>query len=193
VMGKTVLLYAGAIGEPQGLDFLVDTCKRLRDEPTFHCIVAGSGVAEPRLRAKAETEGLGNLSFLGRWPITDMTRLMSIGDIHLVSLRADALAVVAMPSKLAATLACAKPVIVAALGDAAGVVQRANAGWTCSPGNVDQLEACVRAALAASPITLQAMGDRGRTAYEAEFAVGTAVNRVERLLMGTPIEDKHVA
>jgi colanic acid biosynthesis glycosyl transferase WcaI len=193
INGKTVLLYAGAIGEPQGLDVLVEACMRLRDEPSFHCIVAGSGIAEPRLRAQAKREGLENISFLGRWPIKDMTRLMSIGDIHLVSLRSDPLAQVAMPSKLPATLACGKPVIVAALGDAAGVIARAGAGWMCSPGNVEELETAIRAALAASPVALRTMGQRGRKAYEAEFAVDTAVDRLERLLSGANIEGKDVA
>jgi glycosyltransferase involved in cell wall biosynthesis len=193
ITGKTVLLYAGAIGEPQGLDVLIEACVRLKDESSFHCIVAGSGVAEPRLRAQVKRERLANISFLGRWPIKDMTRLMSVGDIHFVSLRSDPLAQLAMPSKLPATLACGKPIIVAALGDAASVVARAGAGWSCPPGNVEQLETAIRAALAASPVTLQTMGQRGRKAYEAEFAVGTAVDRLEQLLSGAEIEGKDVA
>src|SRR3989454_8004344 len=120
VKGKTILLYAGAMGEPQGLDPLIEVCGHLRDEPDFHCLIAGSGAAEPRLRSRAEAMGLTNVSFLGRWPITDISRLMSIGDIHLVSLRADPLAEVAMPSKVPATLACGRPIIVAAQGEAAG-------------------------------------------------------------------------
>ena len=44
INGKTVLLYAGAIGEPQGLYVLVEACARLRDQRGFHCIIAGSGV-----------------------------------------------------------------------------------------------------------------------------------------------------
>jgi putative colanic acid biosynthesis glycosyltransferase WcaI len=193
IRGKTVLLYAGAIGEPQGLDVLIEACMRLRDEPTFHCVVAGSGIVESRLRAHAEREALRNISFLGRWPIKDMTRLMSIGDIHLVSLRSDPLAQVAMPSKLPATLACGKPVIVAARGDAAGVVARAGAGWVCSPGNAEELETAIRAALAASPGALRAMAQRGRKAYESEFAVVTNVGRLERLLSGAKIEGKDAA
>lgn len=193
ITGKTVLLYAGAIGEPQGLDILVEACIRLRNEPSFHCIVAGSGIAEPRLRAQAKREGLTNISFLGRWPIQDITRLMSIGDIHFVSLRSDPLAQHAMPSKIPATLACGKPIIVAALGEAAGVVARAGAGWCCSPGNVDELETAIRTALAASPRRLQTIGQSGRKAYESEFAVGTAVDRLERLLSGADLEGLDVA
>src|SRR5207302_7086103 len=132
-----------AIGEPQGLDPLIEVCAQLRDDPVFHCLIAGSGAAEPRLRARAEEISLQNISFLGRWPITDITRLMSIGDVHLVSLRRDPLAELAMPSKVPATLACGKPMIVAAEGEAARVVSESGAGWACTPGDRDGLEAAL--------------------------------------------------
>jgi glycosyltransferase involved in cell wall biosynthesis len=183
VKGKTILLYVGAIGEPQGLDSLIEVCGHLRDEPGFHCLIAGSGAAEWRLRARAKELRLTNVSFLGRWPIEDITRLMSIGDIHLVSLRQDPLAEVAMPSKVPATLACGKPIIAAAQGEAAGVVSRSGAGWTCIPGDRSGLEVAIRAALAAGADSLRAMGQKAREAYETEFAVAIGVDRIEQLLV----------
>jgi len=190
VTGKLVLLYVGAIGEPQGLDPLIEVCGQLRDEPAFHCVIAGSGAAEPRLRARAEELRLENVSFLGRWPITDITRLMSIGDVHLVSLRGDPLAELAMPSKVPATLACGKPMIVAAAGEAAAVVSGAGAGWACTPGDRDGLEAAVRDALAAGACRLREMGRQARKAYETEFAVKIGVDRVEWLLAGENAGEK---
>ena len=187
VEAKTVLLYAGAIGEPQGLDTLIEACNGLRDEPNFHCLIAGSGTAEPRLREQVKEKHVANVSFLGRWPIGDMARLMSIGDVHFVSLHSDALSEVAMPSKVPATLACAKPVIAAALGDAARVIVRSGAGWTCPPGDSNQLEAAIRTALDASPSVLQTMGQLGRKTYEEEFAVNIGVGRVEELLAGRKV------
>jgi glycosyltransferase involved in cell wall biosynthesis len=193
VKDKTILLYAGAIGEPQGLDPMIEVCGRLRDEPTFHCLIAGSGAAEARLRARADAMRLTNVSFLGRWPINDITRLMSIGDVHLVSLRADPLAEVAMPSKIPATLACGKPIIVSARGEAAAVVSRSGAGWACSPGDPGALEAAVRQALAIGVGRLREMGQKARRAYEAEFAVAIGVDRVEHLLAGGNLQAEYVS
>jgi glycosyltransferase involved in cell wall biosynthesis len=192
VHGKTVLLYAGALGEPQGLDPLIEVCGYLRDEPGFHCLIAGSGSAEPRLRARAQELRLTNVSFLGRWPIQDISRLMSIGDVHLVSLRTDPLAELAMPSKVPATLASGKPMIVAAQGEAAGVVSRSNAGWACSPGDPYALEAAIRQALAAGVGRLREMGQKALEAYEAEFAVDIGVDRVEQLLGGGKLREQYV-
>jgi glycosyltransferase involved in cell wall biosynthesis len=184
VSGKKVLLYAGTIGEPQGLDTLVRVCAELKDRPDFHCLIAGTGLAEGRLRAMAAEHKLDNVSFLGRWPTHDMTRLMSVGDIHFVSLRSNPLAEIAMPSKIPATLACGKPLIVAAGGEAAAVVARSGAGWTCAPGDARDLEATIRIAIDANDCTHREMGRRAREAYESEFAVRLGVERIERLLAG---------
>lgn len=186
VVGKRVLLYAGALGEAQGLTTLLEVCDRLRDEPSLHCLIAGSGVAEPKLRAEAESRKLGNVTFLGPWPAGDMNRLMSVGDVHFISLRSDSISEIAMPSKLPATLACGKPLIVAARGDVADVVARAGAGWVCPPGDANELETAVRASLAASDCDLNQLGRLSRDAYEAEFAASIGVDRIERLLMGAP-------
>src|SRR6202035_18661 len=117
-------------------------------------------------------------------------RLMSIGDVHLVSLRADPIAEVAMPSKVPATLACAKPIIAAARGEVANVVSQSGAGWACAPGDRSGLEVAIREALAAGAVTLRTMGQKARAAYEAEFAVGISVDRVEQLLAGGKAGDK---
>lgn len=180
--GKRVLLYAGAIGEAQGLEVLVEACDRLKDTREFYCVIAGSGIAEARLREEVANKDLKNIRFLGRWPTADMTRLMSVGDVHLVILRADPLAEVAMPAKLPATLACGKPVIVAARGEAEGVVSRSHSGWTCGPGDADELEASIRLAIGADESELARIGRRARATYEAEFAVKIGVERIEQLL-----------
>jgi glycosyltransferase involved in cell wall biosynthesis len=187
--GKRVLLYAGALGEAQGLDVLLKACDRVKDAPDFHCVIAGSGIAEERLREEAADRRLPNITFLGRWPTRDMTRLMSIGDVHLVSLRADPLAEVAMPSKLPASLACGKPLIVAARGEAEAVVSRSQSGWTCQPGDPNQLEASIRSAIEATDAELEMLGQNARATYDGEFAVKIGVSRIESLLMrGTSVD-----
>ncbi len=179
---RRVLLYAGTIGETQGLDTLLEACARMLDEPRFHCLIAGTGIAEPRLRAQASESNLANVTFLGRWPTQDMTRLMSLGDAHYVSLRADAIAEVAMPSKLPAILACGKPLIVAAEGDAQELVTRSGAGWHCPPGDVSELECAIREMVSTDDRTLADLGHRARQVFEDEFAMHVGIGRIEALL-----------
>ena len=76
-----MLLYAGNLGYTQGLDALLDACYQLRDLPEFHCLIAGSGTAQDRLRSRAAQLSLRNRRFLGRRSTAEMGALMSIGDV----------------------------------------------------------------------------------------------------------------
>ena len=70
---RIVILYAGALGEAQGLEAVIDACA-LVDDPSFLLLIAGSGSAEDRLRTRAA--GLGDrVRFLGRVPADRMTAL----------------------------------------------------------------------------------------------------------------------
>lgn len=176
-----VLLYAGNLGDAQGLDALLEACHRLGDLRRFRCLIAGSGTAEARLRRRAGELSLENVTFLGRWPTDDMGRLFSIGDVHLISLKDHPLSTITLPSKAPAILAAGRPLIAAARGDLADIVRRAGAGWAIPPESVDELEGAVRAAYA-DRSNLVNLGMSGRRYYEEHLSLGRTVTRVEALL-----------
>jgi glycosyltransferase involved in cell wall biosynthesis len=182
VADSFVVLYAGNLGDAQGLDGLVEACARLGDLPRLRCLVAGSGTAEGRLRARAERLRLTNLTFLGRWPAADMGGLMSIGDVHVVSLNDHPLASITMPSKLPATLASGRAVCAVATGETARVVEHAGAGWTVPPGDPCALAGALRAAYAMGREGTAEVGGRARRYYEAELALDRGVDTIEGLL-----------
>jgi len=177
-----VLLYAGNLGYTQGLDALLDACAQLRDLPGFHCLVVGSGTAEEALRARAANLSLRNLSFLGQRPPAEMGALMSIGDLHLVSLNNHPLASMTLPSKLVATLASARPVLAIATGETARVVRDAQAGWTVAPGDSDGLVDAVRQAHDAGRVGTDRLGAAGHRYYQRELSTERGVDTIETLL-----------
>jgi glycosyltransferase involved in cell wall biosynthesis len=189
VKDRWVLLYAGSLGNAQGLDTLLEACALLRHRVEFHCLIAGSGVAEERLRGTARTLGLKNVTFLGRWPSEDMTRLMAVGDVHLVSLGASPLAGIAMPSKLQAILASGRPLIVAANGEAADIAEASGAGWVCPPGDAAALAQTVAEAMDTPERARDDLGRSGLEYYKREFSVRSGVNKIERLLEAANLGD----
>ena len=62
---QIVLLYAGALGEAQGLHSLIDACAKVTD-PRFVAIIAGSGRGEGSLREQARRAQVPNVRFIGR-------------------------------------------------------------------------------------------------------------------------------
>ena len=177
-----VLLYAGNLGYTQGLDTLLDACARLRDLPGFHCLVVGSGTAEEGLRALAASLSLHNVTFLGRRPPAEMGALMSIGDLHLVSLSDHPLASITLPSKLLATLASGRPALAVATGETARVVRDAGAGWTVTPGDAEGLVDALRHAHAVGRVGTDRFGAAARRYYERELSTERGVDAIETLL-----------
>ncbi|MET7471041.1 glycosyltransferase family 4 protein [Micromonospora sp. NPDC005222] len=178
---RVVLVYAGALGEAQGLDALLDACALVHDS-RFVCLIAGSGVSEDRLRERARSAGLDNVRFLGRVPSERMPAVMAAGDIHFVSLRDTAMSACTMPSKMQAILAAGRALLVAAPGDAAEVARESGGGITARPGDPESIAAALREACQMGREKLRLLGQAGRRHYERQFAADLGIRRVEQEL-----------
>ncbi|GIJ09561.1 glycosyltransferase family 4 protein [Micromonospora andamanensis] len=178
---QVVLVYAGALGEAQGLDSLIDACARTSD-PRFVCLIAGSGTTEDRLRRRAEAAGATNVRFLGQLPRDRMPALMATGDAHYVSLRRGGMSAYTMPSKVQATLAAGRALLVAAEGDAAAVARDSGAGITARPGDPDSIADALRELCDLGREKLELLGQAGRVHYDRVFSVAVGAERVERAL-----------
>lgn len=176
-----VMLYAGALGEAQGLTTLIEACAKI-DDPRFRCLIAGSGNSETTLRGRADELDATNVRFLGRLPQEQMTALMATGDINYVGLKPNALSPITMPSKTQAGLAAGRPLVVAADGDVAAVIHESGAGFTADPRDPGDIVAAIRDACALGRDGLQQMGTLARNYYARTFSVDHGVRRIESLL-----------
>ncbi len=176
-----VLLYAGTLGEAQGLSTLLEACAQVTD-PRFVCLMAGSGIGESRLREHAARVGAHNVRFLGRLPQEAMTRLMATGDLNYVGLSPHPLSRVTMPSKTQSGLAVGRALLVAAEGDVATVVRDNDLGFVADPADSRDIAAAIQRACTLGRPGLSAMGSRARTYYLDTFSVAHGVGRVEALL-----------
>jgi colanic acid biosynthesis glycosyl transferase WcaI len=105
------VLYAGNIGEKQGLDILVETSRILRTNEKILFVICGEGAARRELVELAI--GLDNIRFYPLQPVEKLNQLLNLADIHVLPQRAD-VADLVMPSKLTGMLASGKAVIATA-------------------------------------------------------------------------------
>ncbi|HCS61362.1 MAG TPA: hypothetical protein DIW46_08205 [Microbacterium sp.] len=178
---RIVLLYAGALGEAQGLDTLIDACA-LRPDLPLEVLIAGSGVDEESLRRKAVELGRSNITFLGRIDETKMRSLYEAADACYLSLSAHVLSKITMPSKTQAILYSGKPVLCAAEGDVAELIEGQGVGLTADPGDVMSIAAALDELCGLGRTALAAMGERAAALYEEEFSARRLGDRAEGLL-----------
>jgi colanic acid biosynthesis glycosyl transferase WcaI len=137
-----IVLYAGNMGEKQGLEIIIETAKKLEDDPNIHFVLCGNGAARERLVRAAN--GMRNIRFLPVQPSEKFNQLLNTADIHLLPQRRDTEDLV-MPSKLTGIFACGGIVIATARKDTelANVVHAAE-GIVCTPGDSSEMSALIK-------------------------------------------------
>ena len=106
-----VALYAGNMGQKQGLDLLTDVARRLSHRSDLRFVFCGAG--SYRRTLLADVEHLPNVTLLPLQPSERLNDLLNLADIHLLPQRADAADLV-MPSKLTGMLASGRAVLATA-------------------------------------------------------------------------------
>ena len=178
------VMYAGNVGDVQGLETLVHAVSELGDLPDLRVKVVGEGVARDRLISLCRDVGVEKqFDFVGAHPVSEMSRLMATADVQLVSLRDLPLFHATMPSKVQAILACGQPVIVSAPGDAAELVRESGAGIVAAPEDPGALALAIRGAYALRGEGLLEMGRSGHAFYEAELCAAIGAARLETSLL----------
>ncbi|MBU2787792.1 WcaI family glycosyltransferase [Acidithiobacillus sp. YTS05] len=163
---SVLVLYAGNMGEKQGLEVVLEAARLCADEPRLQFLMVGAGGAQSRLERQAAAMGLQNLRFLPVQPVQRLPEMLAAGDIHLVVQRRDAADLV-MPSKLTNILAAGRPCVATvdpgtALYD---VVTGAHTGLATTPEDPAALAGAIRT-LASDPELRKICGDNARAYAE---------------------------
>lgn len=173
---RLVVLYAGNLGEKQGLEILVEAAKRTQYHRRIVWVIAGSGGAKKRLEAMAA--GLPNLRWLPLQPLERLNELLNLADIHVLPQRADAADLV-MPSKLTGMLASGRPVVATAAPQTQVGRVVPGRGVCVAPGDAEALAAAV-IELADDPARRQELGLHARAYAEAYLGYDAIMTDFER-------------
>ncbi len=180
--GKINIVYAGTIGMAQGLDTILEAADLLHDRRDVQFVLAGDGTDLARLKEAVHTRGLTNVIFLGRLPAEEMPRIYALADVLLIHLRDDPLFRITIPHKVFTYMASGKPVLAAVAGDVASVIESAEAGLTCAPGDAAALASAARELLALPEAKRCQLGENGRLAACKHYARAPLVAQIDHLL-----------
>jgi glycosyltransferase involved in cell wall biosynthesis len=162
---RSLALYAGLHGIAQGLDQLLAAAAKLEDED-LQLVLIGDGPEKTALLEEAKARQLRNVTFLPPQPRDAMSTLLASADIAVVPLKMRIPG--AVPSKLYEAMASGLPVVLAAEGEAAEIVQSGRSGIVVTPGDVDGLANALRR-LARSADERLRLGAAGRAMAVERF------------------------
>jgi len=111
---RKIVLYAGSMGNKQGLEMVLETAKVLQnDDPDIMFLLVGEGSAKEGLVQRAGELGLRNVVFKPLQSPEDFPALLTLADLHLV-VQKKGVAEAFMPSKLTGILAVGGMAIITA-------------------------------------------------------------------------------
>ncbi|BDG74978.1 glycosyltransferase family 4 protein [Roseomonas fluvialis] len=161
---ECLAVYAGAHGRANGLDSLLDAAAVLRDrgETRLRILLVGDGGAKPGLVARAQADGLCNVTFLDPMPRARLGALYAGSQVALHLLAGlPEFAEWTAPNKIMDGLAAGLPVVTNQGGRAARIVAEGPSGIAVPAGDAAAL-ADALARLADDPALRVRMGAAAR-------------------------------
>lgn len=159
--GRTVVGYAGSMGQPNALDTLLDAAALLRAEP-LQFVLVGSGHEQARLAQRAQSEGLSNVTFLPPIPKLQVPSFLAGVDIAYIGWqRVPIYRFGIAPNKLMDYM-MARCAVLHSVDAGNDPVAEAGCGLTVAPGSAPAVAVGLRRLAALSPAERLAMGERGQ-------------------------------
>lgn len=165
---KTVLVYGGNLGRPQGLNFLLETIQATNDERAFFLVV-GDGTDYKRIKAWFDLNQPQNALLLQSLSKLDYDKLLTACDIGMIFLDKDFL-IPNFPSRLLSYLEMNLPVLAATdpntdIGD---IVENNGCGFKVLAGNQDEMQSKLKRLLNSD---LTAMGQKSKSLLQKHYTV----------------------
>lgn len=174
-----IILYAGNIGLAQSLEIILDVAIQLRANNIngIKFFIVGSGVDQEILQKQVVEHRLGEyIFFTGFIPSDNVGEFLESADVLLLHLKREPLFNITIPSKLVTYFICSKPVLCGVGGEAAEIVEEANAGLCFEPENASDLYNKALAFRDYDKGTLERMGKAGRLVYDSLFSFEKGTN-----------------
>tara|TARA_B100000963_G_C22640005_1_gene679923 strand:- start:8793 stop:10004 length:1212 start_codon:yes stop_codon:yes gene_type:complete len=176
------VLFAGNIGQAQGLDVILDAAFLLKDSvPEMQFFIMGEGLQRNSLKTKADSLNLKNVHFLNAVNMENVGIFLDYVDALLIHLNSDPLFEITIPGKSQAYMAVGKPIIMGVKGDASNLVSRANCGVCFEPENSKKLAEVVNNLMNLSSEEIKELGDNARKFYDKNLSVRAGIDSFSKI------------
>lgn len=180
------VVFTGNLGDAQGLDLMMEAARKLKGKGIRWYLV-GDGRARSHLEELVRQYSLEEeVVFTGRVSESEANNYAAYADAAYLSFRDNPLFHMTIPAKLQTYLACGAPVLAAAGGESAAIINGGGCGIAVEP----KLEPLVGAVQKMASLTREerdAMAMAAREYYEKNFTLKDLVDRLEAMMKVLPI------
>jgi glycosyltransferase involved in cell wall biosynthesis len=176
-----LVTFAGTHGIAQSLPSILDAAERVNGE--VHFAFVGDGPMKAGLEREARERSLANVHFHDQVPPTEIARILASSDALLVPLSGHPTFGEFVPSKMVDFMAAGKPVVLAAAGESARLLESAGAGVVVAPEDGEALAGAVMW-LREHRDEAGEMGSRGRS-WARRRLRSVQAERLEQVLLET--------
>lgn len=138
---KFNVIHFGSMGIANGLKYIIDAAKVLQYKGVedVNFVFMGSGATEPKLKKMVEEQGLKNVQFLGRYPMSTLAEVVNLCDASITSFLNLPILKTNSPNKMFDSLSAGKPIIVNSSGWTKDLVEKENCGFFVDPEKPEDL------------------------------------------------------
>ncbi len=131
--GRFVVSFIGILGNAHGLSTVAYAAARLQEtRPEVLLLLVGEGADKSNVQALVAAMGLKNLLIIGQQPRSKIPALIRASSACMALLKKSEVFKTVIPSKIFEFMACGRPVILGAEGQARELVEKADCG-VCVP------------------------------------------------------------
>ena len=156
---KPIFIYGGNMGKPQGIPFLVECMRAVKDREDCHFVIVGDGTEYPKLEAFVNECRPKAVSVFRRLPKEDYDRLADACDVGLIFLDYR-FTIPNYPSRLLPYLMSRKPIIACTDPncDTGALAEQNGYGFYCPSNSVEAFVKTIDRMLASD---IRQMGENG--------------------------------
>ncbi|MCU5077690.1 glycosyltransferase family 4 protein [Bacillus cereus] len=133
---KTVFIYGGNLGKPQGIDFLIECLKANKNNNQVHFIIVGAGTEFPKLKTCINKENLTNTQLFSQLPKDEYDILANSCDVGLIFLD-KRFTIPNFPSRILSYMQASMPILAATdiNTDIGEIIEDGGFGLWCESSN----------------------------------------------------------
>ena len=181
-----LITYVGAHGLANGLGLILETAKKLCDEPVLFLLI-GTGMEKEKLVERAKTENINNVQFLDPVPKSEIFKFILASDAGAsILIKAETFKTI-YSNKTFDYMSCKKPVLLAIDGVSRELIETANCGLFVEPGNANDFAEKIKLYLEdRDMVTLH--GENGyeyaRKHFDRKVLAGKYLEELEKVVKG---------